>query len=87
MNFDRLAEELSLIESLKKMSSAVQNPSFPIDEVHWEGDSVKSASPKSDFPMSTRRSGYSHGITKKCLKARRNGFQIPHQEGKIKSGR
>jgi hypothetical protein len=45
-----LAEELPLIESLKKMSSTVFRPTFAVDDVHFEGDSVKSASPKSGFP-------------------------------------
>jgi hypothetical protein len=50
MNFDRVAEELPLIESLKEMPSPVLPLSFPVDDVHSEGYSIKSASPKSGFP-------------------------------------
>jgi hypothetical protein len=46
MKFDR-RREISRIESLKKMWSTVLCPSFPIDSVHSEGESIKPASPKS----------------------------------------
>jgi hypothetical protein len=49
-NLNVLAEELSLIEPLKKLASAVPRSNFPLDNVHSEGDSVKFASLKSSFP-------------------------------------
>jgi hypothetical protein len=45
-----LAEELPLIDGAKKVSSAVPRTNFAVDNVHSEGDSIKSVSPKSDFP-------------------------------------
>jgi hypothetical protein len=48
-NLAVLAEKLPLIERMKKVSSAVPPPNFPVDNVHWKGDSAKSASPKSGF--------------------------------------
>jgi hypothetical protein len=50
MEFARADRGITLIESLKKMLSALHRANFSVDNVHSEVDSVKSASPKSGFP-------------------------------------
>jgi hypothetical protein len=45
-----LTDEIPQIESLRKLSLLALRLNFPVDNVHFEGDSVKFASPKSGFP-------------------------------------
>jgi hypothetical protein len=74
----RTSEELPLIESLKKMSSAVLRPNFPADNAHSGAIPLSILLQNSFSHMSTKRSEYSHGMlsslshemTKKYLKAR-----------------